>query len=64
MKKADILKIPAKNTQRKTNLPSQASWLNFNNNMKNFSKAVKLVGIRRIELLYKTYTVPSAQENF
>lgn len=26
MKKADTLKIPAKNIQIKTNLPSQASW--------------------------------------
>lgn len=26
MKKADILKTPAKNIQIKTNLPSQASW--------------------------------------
>ena len=26
MKKADILKIPAKNRQIKTNSPSQASW--------------------------------------
>jgi hypothetical protein len=29
MKKADILKIPAKNTQRKTSLLSQANWKNL-----------------------------------
>lgn len=44
MKKADTLKIPAKNTQRKTNLPSQASWSVSRHFMKNNKKCTKLRG--------------------
>lgn len=44
MKMADILKIPAENTQRKTNLPSQASWLNFNNKYEKLFQGRKACG--------------------